>query len=152
MYPDKVNLVTYSKKEDKLNCITHAAGVVLAAAVLAICLAKSVKTGEANKIISAVVYGVSMMVLYGASAFYHGLPVGNLKKIARVLDYSMIFILIAGTATPCAMIGLYEKSPAHGWFVLYFAWGCAVVGILSSVFFFEKTIRAKGNKRRKILL
>jgi hemolysin III len=139
MYPDKIGLATYSKKEDRLNAVTHAAGVLLAAAVLAVTLSRSIALGKANMIISALVYGVSMMVLYAASAFYHGLPAGNLKKIARVLDYSMIFILIAGTATPCALISLYEKNPANCWFVFFVAWGCALAGILSTVFFFEKT-------------
>ena len=139
MYPDKIKLVTYSQKEEMLNTVSHAAGVILAIAVLAVTLSRSIAAGKANMIISAVVYGVSMIVLYGASAFYHGLPAGNLKKIARVLDYSMIFILIAGTATPCALITLYEKDQRYCWFVFGVAWGCALVGILSTVFFFEKT-------------
>jgi len=139
LYPDNIKLVTYSKNEDRLNCVTRAAGVLLAAAVLTVCLAKALESGGANKLISALVYGISMLVLYGASASYHGLPAGNLKKIARVIDYSMIFILIAGTATPCALVGLYDISPAHGWFVMCFAWGCAALGIVMSVLFFEKT-------------
>ncbi len=139
MYPDNIKLVTYSQNEDKLNCVTHLAGVFLAAAVLVVCLNASLESGAANKIISALVYGISMLVLYGASAVYHGLPAGNLKKIARVIDYSMISILIAGTATPCALIGLYEKDRGHALFVFFFAWGCAVLGILMSVLFFEKT-------------
>ncbi len=139
MFADKIELVTYSKKEDRLNCLTHAAGVLMAATVLAVCLARAIKYGATNKTISAAVYGMSMIVLYGASAFYHGLTAGNLKKIARVIDYSMIFILIAGTATPCALISLYEINPLHCWFVFYVAWGCAFIGILSTVFFFTKT-------------
>jgi hemolysin III len=139
LYPDHISLADYSKREDKLNCMTHAAGVLLAAAVLAVCLGRSLDSGEANKIVSALIYGISMIVLYGASALYHGLPPGKLRKIARVIDYSMIYILIAGTATPSALIGLYEKSRAHALFVFYFAWGCAVLGIAMSVLFFEKT-------------
>ncbi len=111
----------------------------MAAVVLAICLSRSIRSGEANKIISALVYGASMIVLYSSSAFYHGLPAGRLKKIARVLDYSMIFILIAGTATPCALVSLYEKDPEHCWFVFFVAWSCALAGILSTVFFFNRT-------------
>lgn len=139
MFADKIELVTYSKKEDRLNCLTHAAGVLIAAAVLAVCLPRAIKSGEINEVISAAVYGMSMIVLYGASAFYHGLTAGNLKKIARVIDYSMIFILIAGTATPCALITLFDISPVHCWFVFGVAWGCAFIGILSTVFFFTKT-------------
>lgn len=139
MYPDNIKLVTYSKNEDKLNCITHAAGVLLACAVLAVCLQRALDQGTVNSIVSALVYGISMMVLYAASALYHGLPAGNLKKVARVIDYSMIYILIAGTATPCALIGLYEKDRAHALFVFFFAWGCAALGIMMSVLFFEKT-------------
>lgn len=139
MYSEKIKLAAYSKKEDKLNCITHAAGVLLAVAVLAICLKKSLESGEANKIVSALIYGGTMITLYAASAFYHGLPVGKMRKIARVIDYSMIYLLIAGTATPCALIGLYHINRGHALFVFYFAWACAVVGILMSTVFFEKT-------------
>lgn len=139
MYSDNIELVAYSKKEDKLNWLTHAAGVVLAVAVLAICLIKSLESGAANKIASALIYGITMITLYAASAFYHGLPAGNLRKIARVIDYSMIYLLIAGTATPCALVGLYHIDRGHALFVFYFAWACAVVGILMSALVFEKT-------------
>ena len=139
MNPVRVDLVAYTKKEDKLNCVTHAAGVLLAGAVLAVCLQRALEQGTINSIVSALVYGISMMVLYAASALYHGLPPGTARKAARVIDYSMIYILIAGTATPCALIGLYEKDRAHALFVFYFAWSCAALGIAMSVLFFERT-------------
>lgn len=139
MLTDSVALVKYSKKEDRLNCLTHAAGAAAAAVVLAVCLASSVAAGDRYKIFSAAVYGASMIVLYTASAVYHGLPEGPAKKRARMVDYSMIFVLIAGTATPCALIGLYGKSPSLCRFVFLTAWGCAVVGIASTVLFFQKT-------------
>lgn len=139
MYSENIELAVYSKKEDKLNCITHGAGVILAAVVLVVCLKKSLEFGAPNKILSALIYGVTMMTLYAASALYHGLPTGKLRKIARVIDYSMIYILIAGTATPCALVGLYDIHRGHALFVFYFAWACAAIGILMSVLFFEKT-------------
>lgn len=139
LHLDNIKLVVYSKKEDRLNCITHGAGVLLAAAVLVICLKKSLESGAANKIASALIYGGAMVILYAASAFYHGLPAGKLRKIARVIDYSMIYILIAGTATPCALVGIYDVDRGHALFVFYFAWVCAAIGILMSVLLFEKT-------------
>ena len=139
MYSKNIKLVDYTKNEDRLNCITHAAGVLLSLAVLVICLKKSLESGATNKIVSAWIYGGPMTLLYAASAFYHGLPVGKMRKIARVIDYSVIYILIAGTATPCALIGLYDKDRGHALFVFYFAWTCAAIGIVMSVAFFEKT-------------
>jgi len=139
MYPEKITLVPYSAREEKLNTVTHAAGALLAVGALAACLADASVPGGRRVTASALVYGLSLVTLFGASALYHGLPQGNYKRIARVVDYSMIFLLIAGTATPCALVGLYGRAPGTAWFVLTVAWLCAAAGIASTVLFFEKT-------------
>lgn len=139
MLTDGIPLVVYTAREEKLNTLTHAAGALLALGALAACLADASAPGRPRDWASALVYGLSLVTMFGASALYHGLPGGRWKKITRVIDYSMIFLLIAGTATPCALIGLYDRSHGTAWFVLAVAWGCAATGILSTVFFFEKT-------------
>lgn len=136
---EHVELVKYTRREELFNTITHAAGVVFAVVTGAFLLAGTVGSGEWNRVVSAAVYALSLLVMYGASALYHGLPCGRLKKAARVVDHSLVFILLAGTATPCALISLMAVRPANAVFVFAFAWTSAAVGVGSSFVFFEKT-------------
>lgn len=135
MLGQDVKLIEYSQKVDAGNCITHAAGAV-AAAIGSVLLV--LKADELRSVLSAAVYGLSLIAVYIVSAVYHGLPAGEAKRTARLVDHSAIPVLIAGTATPCALVTLWNISPAHGAFVLATGWACAFFGIFSKLFFFEK--------------
>lgn len=130
-----VKVIEYSKRVDFLNCLTHAAGAALSVAALVILLTRA--EGFRNTF-SAVVYGFALIAVYTVSAVYHGLKVGEAKRIARLVDHSTVPLLIAGTATPCALISLYEVSHFHGILVFAMGWFCALFGIFSKIFFFEK--------------
>ncbi len=135
MVAKDVKLIEYSKNVDMGNCITHAVGAVLS--VAAIILLMTAAEGS-RQIVSALLYGVSMLAVYTVSAIYHGLKNGEAKRIARLLDHSAIPLLIAGTTTPCALVALYDISVFHGIAVLCAAWFCALFGLISKIFFFEK--------------
>ena len=130
-----VKLIEYSKEVDFGNCITHAAGAVMAAAALVL---MAVKAQGTRQMLSAIIYGVSLMAVYTISSVYHGLKSGEMKRRARLADHSAIPILIAGTATPCAMLTLYDLSSAHCILVMVLGWFCAIFGFFSKMFFFEK--------------
>lgn len=73
------------------------------------------------------IYGATLLLLYGASTCYHGLPLGaaGLRRL-RTLDHIAIYFLIAGTYTPVAAITLRESGgPA----LLAASWTIAVAGI-----------------------
>ena len=57
------------------------------------------------------IYGATLLLLYGASTCYHGLPLGaaGLRRL-RTLDHIAIYFLIAGTYTPVAAITLRESG------------------------------------------
>lgn len=130
-----VRIIEYSKEIDFLNCITHAFGALMS--VFAFCAA--IKKAEGNlATFSAAVYGLSLITVYTASAVYHGLKSGEKKRIARITDHCAVPLLIAGTATPCALVSLYEISNYRGIAVFALGWLCALFGIFSKVFFFEK--------------
>ncbi len=131
----EIKLIEYSKSVDIGNCITHALGAVLSVCAAILFLLSS---DDMRHMISAVLYGFSLIAVYSVSAIYHGLRIGEAKRIARLIDHSAVPILIAGTATPCALITLYEISPAHSLTVLILAWFCALFGTVSKLFFFEK--------------
>lgn len=130
-----VKVIEYSGKVDFFNCLTHAIGAVLSVFALVIMVARA--EGFRNTF-SAVVYGVALIAVYTVSAVYHGLKVGEAKRIARIVDHSTVPLLIAGTATPCALISLYNVSEIHGILVFVMGWFCALFGIFSKIFFFEK--------------
>lgn len=130
-----VELIEYSKRIDFWNCATHALGAVFSLAALIMLVAKA---EDAWHMLSAVVYGISLMAVYTMSAVYHGIPGGEAKRKARLADHCTVPVLIAGTATPCALITLYEINHIHGIAILILAWLCTVFGIISKLFFFEK--------------
>lgn len=132
---EDVKVIEYSKKVDFANCLTHAVGAVLSVIALVAFLTRA---EGFRSIFSAVVYGLSLVAVYTVSAVYHGLKVGEMKRIARLIDHSTVPLLIAGTATPCALISLYEVSHFHGILVFSMGWLCAFFGIFSKIFFFEK--------------
>lgn len=130
-----VKLIEYSEKVDLGNCVTHAFGAVLSVAAAVMLL---LKAHDLRHIISAVIYGLALIAVFTVSATYHGLKKGESKRIARLIDHSAVPFLIAGTATPCALVTLYEISIGHSLVVLVLAWFCALFGLFSKLFFFEK--------------
>lgn len=130
-----VELIEYSKGVDTLNYLTHGVGAVLGllGGILLI-----IKADGFRHIFSAVIYAVALCTVYTVSTVYHFLKNGEAKRIARIVDHSAIPLLIAGTATPCALITLFEVSKPHGIAVFVLAWVCTIFGLFSKIFFFEK--------------
>ena len=135
---DKVPLIQYGKAEDIINSVTHAVGAVFGVIVLILCTVRSAKLGSAMGVVSSVIYGVSMILLYFCSALYHGLPAGNAKRFMRIVDHAVIYLLIAGTITPCVLIALRSESNVAGWVMFGVTWGCALLGIILTLIDFEK--------------
>ncbi|WML57608.1 hemolysin III family protein [Neobacillus sp. PS2-9] len=99
---------------EPINGLTHLAGAVLAFVGLLAMVIKTAMTNPSPLAITAVIiFGVSMILLYSASATYH-MVIAHDKVIAflRRLDHSMIFVLIAGTYTPFCFISLNGKTGA----------------------------------------
>lgn len=130
-----VKVINYSKRVDFWNCITHVTGSFLS--VIAIIMLLS-KAEDFKHTVTAIIYGISLIAVYTMSSVYHGLPCGEIKRKARIADHCTVPVLIAGTATPCALITLYNVNVLHGLTVLLIAWSCTLFGIFSKLFFFEK--------------
>lgn len=130
-----VKVIEYSASADRANALTHLVGAVLSVAATVLLLIKAEGTRET---VCSLVYGFSLITVYTASTVYHSLRPGEKKRIARLIDHSAVPLLIAGTATPCALISLYKVSPAHGITVFICGWICALFGIFSKLFFFER--------------
>ena len=116
----------YSTAEEIANGITHGLGVVFSIAGLAILTAFASVFGTVWHIVACSIYGVTQILMYTASTLYHSIPVPRAKKFLRLLDHSAIYLLIAGTYTPFALVNL--RGP-WGWSILIAIWGLAITGI-----------------------
>lgn len=125
-----VPLPDYTRKEDLLNCVTHALGVPLSALAVILAVKKVGEGATVANILGIAIYGVCMAVLYFGSAFYHGLKPGFLKQIARVLDHSNIFLMIAGSLTAFYLLGVFDYDKKQAIIFCILSWVGALVGIL----------------------
>jgi hemolysin III len=121
---------------ERLNSYTHLAGTLLAAIGTPALIVLAARSGDAWKIVGCSVFGAALLVLYGASTLYHSAR-GRAKAILRKLDHCSIYLLIAGTYTPFALVTL--RGP-WGWTLFGLAWGLAALGI-SQEFVFGKGAR-----------
>ncbi|MGG1676164.1 hemolysin III family protein [Neobacillus sp. NRS-1170] len=99
---------------EPINGLTHLAGALLSfVGLLAMVIKASMSSPTPMTIAAVIIFGVSMILLYSASATYH-MVIARDKVIAflRRLDHSMIFVLIAGTYTPFCFISLNGKTGA----------------------------------------
>jgi len=117
----------FSRKEETANYLSHMAGALLAAIALIAMLVKGSRYGDAWHIVSSAIYGSSMIALYLSSSMTHYLEQGKLKNFFFSLDKIAIYLLIAGTYTPFALVTL--KGPL-GWTIFGIEWACALAGSL----------------------
>ena len=117
----------FSRGEELANAISHFSGALLAVAGLVLMLHFSIVNGTAWHVVSTSVFGASMIVLYVSSTMTHILPMGRAKDRFFNFDRIAIYLLIAGTYTPIALITLHGPL---GWVIFGIEWGLALVGTL----------------------
>lgn len=122
----------YSPVEELWNALTHGLGAALAlvGAVVLVVLASG--GGNAFAIVSASVYGASMIVLFVASTLYHSARHPAWRRAFKMFDHCAIFLLIAGTYTPFLLVNMRGTL---GWTLLGVIWGLAAVGIVFNLVF-----------------
>lgn len=102
----KIDLPDYTLGEELISSISHGIGAALSVAGMVLCIIKAVSTGSSVEIISAVLFGIMMTLLYTMSCIYHALPRNNAKRVFRVFDHCTIFLLIAGTYIPVVLVAI----------------------------------------------
>ena len=122
-------LPNYSRGEEWFHMASHSAGAVLGVAALAVCVVLAARRHNPWGVAGGAVYGVTMLLLYTASSVYHGLYPGLPKKVFQVIDHCSIFLLIAGTYTPIALVRLRPVYPRVAWGLFAFIWGMCALGI-----------------------
>ncbi len=87
-----------------------------------------VLAGDARARVAAIIYAFAVSALLGTSALYHRVTWRpNARRWMRRLDHSMIFVLIAGTYTPVALLALKGSLAST---ILIVVWAGALGGIV----------------------
>ena len=135
MKAEKDGAYYYSPFEEKLNIISHGIGVLLGIVALVCLVVHAYVNGTALHIVSFSIYGASIIILYLASTLYHKAKKPLARMRLRIFDHAAIYVLIAGTYTPFALVIL---EGAVGWTIFGLVWGFALIGITLKLFFTGK--------------
>lgn len=114
---------------ERFNSITHLVGAALALAGSVVLIVLAARLGDPWKIVSFSIYGAMLVTLYIFSALYHSVR-GPAKNVLRKFDHCSIYLLIAGTYTPFALVSL---RGSWGWWIFGVIWGLALVGIVQEI-------------------
>jgi hemolysin III len=116
---------------ERVNGFSHLAGALLSAAGVSLLLVMAAGRMDAWQVTGIAIYGATLLFLFTVSTLYHSTR-GRAKAVLRKLDYCAIYLLIAGTYTPFALVTL---RGAWGWSLLGVAWGLAALGIVQELVF-----------------
>jgi len=128
-------LPKYTLGEELLSSISHGVGTALSVAGCVVAIVYAAKYGTAWSVVSAAIFGASLIILYCMSTLYHAITAARAKTVLRVLDHTTIFLLIAGTYTPITLVTL--RGPL-GWTMFGLVWASAILGIVLNAVSIEK--------------
>lgn len=123
---------TQVRIEEQANFLTHLMGAIGATIGLVFLIIKSTHTPGIQPLISSILFGGSMILMFCASMFYHLAITPVIKKRLKIVDHSAIFLLIAGSYTPFLLITLHSQ---FSYILLSAIWAIALIGILYKLFF-----------------
>jgi len=125
----------YTANEEIFNIFTHAAGSGAAIVGLVLLCIKALSSGNKLHLVSSLIYGISLIILYTTSALYHAHQNPKYRSILRVCDHSTIFVLIAGTYTPYMLSGLHSVA---GIIICSALWLLTILGIVLNYISLER--------------
>ena len=112
--------------EELANTISHGVGALLAAVGAAPLIVRGMMSGSGKTVFSLTAYGLSLILLYTASAVYHAVRRPEVKRALRVMDHCSIFVLILGTYIPMSLLVVGGRT---GWMLFLTNTTLAVIGI-----------------------
>lgn len=113
-------------KGELFNSISHLVGAALALVGASVLITLAAVEGDVLKIVSYSVYSATLFLLYLASTLYHSFQ-GRAKDVFQRFDHLAIYLLIAGTYTPFALVAI---KGATGWWLFGVVWSLALIGII----------------------
>jgi hemolysin III len=119
-------------REEQASALTHGIGALLALGGGAIMVALAALHGDGWQLAAAIVFSISLLLLYIASTLYHAIQAPRAKSALKVFDHCAIYLLIAGTYTPFTLVGL-RGDVGRNLFIAI--WSLAAAGIAFKLFF-----------------
>ena len=125
----------FSKREEVANATIHGIGALLSIAGLILLIIFSSLEGTVLHVVSFIIFGVTMLLLYLSSTLVHSFPEGKTKDLFEIFDHSAIYLFIAGTYTP---ILFHLIQGVLGWTLFGVVWGMAALGVVFKSFYAKK--------------
>ena len=128
---------THSEREETLgeeiaSALTHGLGAAAALAGGAVLITLAALYGDGWQLSAAIVFGITLLLLYVASTLYHAIQHPVAKGRLKIFDHCAIYLLIAGTYTPFTLIGLRDTV---GWWLFGTIWALAFFGVIFKLFY-----------------
>lgn len=121
--------------EEIANAISHGVGSLLSVAGTVVLIVFAALNSDAMAVVSASLYGATLIILYTNSTLYHAITNKTAKKVFRVFDHCSIFMLILGTYIP---VSLSLVRGWVGWTLFGINAGCTILGIVFNSINLEK--------------
>lgn len=123
-------LPRYTRSEEILNMVTHIVGGAFGIAALILCVLTAVYHRNMWGLVSGIIYGVSMILVYSVSSVYHGLKSLMAKKVMQIIDHCSVYILIAASYTPALLCGIRKYNAVLCFTVFVLVWAGSIFGIV----------------------
>jgi hemolysin III len=124
-----------TRAEEIGNASTHAIGALLSLVALVLLTFFALFQNDSLKLISSIIFGCTLLLMYVCSTIYHTLSKPEIKHLFRVLDHASIYLLIAGSYTPFVLVTI---NGSLGWSIFTIIWSLAFAGVVFKWFFGHK--------------
>ncbi len=128
---DMTNEKFYTKREERINFLTHGFGVLMSLAATLLLLSRAMAADNNRALLGYALFGFGMIACMSASTIYHWVQESARKAKLRHFDHASIYLLIAASYSPFTLI-LLRDTPFWGWFIFLLVWFIALAGIIIS--------------------
>jgi hemolysin III len=126
-----VSFPQYSLRERIADGCIHVIGVTASVVALTVLIVMGVQAQATLWIVAVTIYGLALVTMFTCSAGYNLIVRPKVKAVFRRLDHAAIFIMIAGTYTPFALMKMHAK---WGFILLAVVWTMAAIGVANKLF------------------
>jgi hemolysin III len=124
-------LTFYTSEEELLNRVTHGLGALLSVVGLVFLLTRPQVLADGWRLFSCAIYCGTLVIFYLMSTIYHTVRSPGVKYVFRIMDHASIYLVIAGTYTPFALVSL---RATWGWTIFIVIWVLAIAGTVLKLF------------------
>ncbi len=121
------------ERHERASALTHGMGLVAGVFGCTVLLVMAASSGDPWRIGTTAVFAITVILVYASSTLFHSARSRMLRTRLRLLDHCAIYLLIAGSYTPFALVGL---GGSLGWSLFGIVWVLAGLGILFKLYFF----------------